>query len=78
MRSAVAIFSQQPPDGALPTLYAATAPDVSGGEYFGPQGLGGATGPPGRASSSPSSRDAALAGRLWEASERLTGLSYGA
>ncbi len=73
----VAVLSQEPPGGALPTLYAATAPDVKGGEYFGPRGLGGMTGSPARARSSPRSRDAAVATRLWEVSEELTGVAYG-
>ena len=31
-------FGQKPKMGALPTLYAATAPDVQGGDYYGPSG----------------------------------------
>jgi NAD(P)-dependent dehydrogenase (short-subunit alcohol dehydrogenase family) len=76
MTTLVALFSQEPPGGALPTLYAATAPDVRGGEYFGPGGLFGMVGPPARARSSPRSKDAAVARRLWEESERLTGVSF--
>jgi NAD(P)-dependent dehydrogenase (short-subunit alcohol dehydrogenase family) len=76
MAAAVAVFSQLPPEGALPTLYAATAPDVRGGEYFGPSRWFGMLGPPERARSSPRSKDAAAAGRLWEASEKLTGVAY--
>jgi len=76
MWAIVQVFSHEPPKGALPTLYAATAPDVRGGEYFGPSGLAGCLGPPGRARSSPRSRDAAAARRLWEASEKLTGVAY--
>ena len=64
------------PGGALPTLHAATAPDVKGGEYFGPGGFGGMTGPPERARSSPRSRNAALAGRLWQVSEQRTGVAF--
>jgi len=76
MAAAVAVFSQLPPEGALPTLYAATAPDVRGGEYFGPSRWFGMVGPPERARSSPRSKDAAAAQRLWEASEKLTGVSF--
>ena len=32
--------------GALPTLYAATADDVRGGDYFGPGGFAEMWGPP--------------------------------
>ena len=38
--------------GALPQLYAATAPGVRGGDYFGPDGLGELWGQP-EAGSSP-------------------------
>jgi NAD(P)-dependent dehydrogenase (short-subunit alcohol dehydrogenase family) len=76
MNAIVAVFSQQPPDGALPSLYAATAPDVRGGEYFGPSGFAGCLGPPGRARSSAASRNAAVAKRLWDVSEELTGVRF--
>jgi NAD(P)-dependent dehydrogenase (short-subunit alcohol dehydrogenase family) len=76
MNAIVAVFSQQPPDGALPSLYAATAPDVCGGEYFGPSGFAGCLGPPGRARSSAASRNTAVAKRLWEVSEQLTGVRF--
>jgi len=76
MNAIVAVFSQQPPDGALPSLYAATAPDVRGGDYFGPSGFAGCLGPPGRARSSAASRNAAVAKRLWEVSEELTGVRF--
>jgi NAD(P)-dependent dehydrogenase (short-subunit alcohol dehydrogenase family) len=68
------IFSQQPPDGALPTLYAATAPDVSGGEYFGPSRMFEMWGPPKRAVSSARARDEAVARKLWTVSQELTGI----
>lgn len=32
-------FAQKGPMGALPTLYAATAPDIQGGDYIGPDGF---------------------------------------
>ena len=76
MHAVVAVFSQSPPEGALPSLYAATAPDVKGGEYFGPSGFAGCIGPPGRARSSPRSKDSAAARRLFEVSERLTGVTF--
>jgi NAD(P)-dependent dehydrogenase (short-subunit alcohol dehydrogenase family) len=76
-RFAVKLFSQAPPGGALPTLYAATAPGVSGGDYFGPGRLMELVGPPKPAYSSPASKDMAVAARLWEVSERLTQVAYG-
>ncbi|MEN8160151.1 MAG: oxidoreductase [Myxococcota bacterium] len=76
MEAIVRVFSQSAPEGALPTLYAATAADVRGGEYFGPSGFMGCLGPPGRARSTARSRDAELARRLWDVSEQLTGVRY--
>lgn len=61
--------------GALPTLYAATAPDVAGGDYFGPGGLFEMAGPPVRAFPSSRARNDETARRLWEVSERLTGVT---
>ena len=62
--------------GTLPTLRAATDPQVLGGEYFGPCGLSGMRGYPVLAKSSKASRDEATARRLWEVSEELTGVRF--
>jgi NAD(P)-dependent dehydrogenase (short-subunit alcohol dehydrogenase family) len=62
--------------GALPTLRAAADPAASGGDYYGPAGLGEFTGYPARVHSSARSLDAGLQRRLWDESERLTGVSY--
>jgi NAD(P)-dependent dehydrogenase (short-subunit alcohol dehydrogenase family) len=70
------LLAQDAASGALPMLYAATAPDVRGGEYFGPEGLGEMWGSPKRVVSNARSRDAAVASRLWAASEDLTGVRY--
>ena len=69
-------MAQEALAGALPTLYAATAPDVAGGDYFGPGGLFEMAGPPGRAFLSSRVRNDETAQRLWEVSERLTGVTY--
>jgi NAD(P)-dependent dehydrogenase (short-subunit alcohol dehydrogenase family) len=76
MHGIVAAFSQEPAEGALPSLYAATAPDVQGGEYFGPDDTFGMTGSPARARSSSRSKDMADASRLWSVSEELTGVTF--
>jgi NAD(P)-dependent dehydrogenase (short-subunit alcohol dehydrogenase family) len=70
------LFAQSDAQGALPALYAATMPDVTGGEYFGPDGFSGARGYPTRAHTTKAARDPDLARRLWEVSEELTGVSY--
>ncbi len=64
--------------GALPTVYAATAPDVVGGDYIGPDGFFEQRGHPRKVRSNARSRDRADAIRLWEVSETLTGVSYDA
>lgn len=64
-------------DGALPTVMAATLPQVKGGDYYGPQGFMEMKGPPGPAEIKPQARDAEVARRLWAESERLTGVHYG-
>ncbi|WP_299235878.1 oxidoreductase [Natronomonas sp.] len=76
MRAANRLFAQSPKRGALPLLYAATAPDVSGGEYIGPDGFLNMRGYPEPQRSSERSYDEALAERLWSLSESETGVTY--
>lgn len=71
-----AIFAQPAEMGALPQLYAATTPEVHGGEYFGPDGMGGSRGYPKKVGSSRASRDEQTAGALWALSEQLTGVRF--
>lgn len=70
------LFAQSAAMGVLPMLYAATAPDVSGGDYIGPGGLGEWRGYPKKVFSSKRSYDEELAETLWEMSEELTGVTY--
>ncbi|KAB8140355.1 SDR family NAD(P)-dependent oxidoreductase [Chloroflexia bacterium SDU3-3] len=60
--------------GALPTLYAATAPQAAAGGYYGPDQLGETRGYPAPARVPAPALDTASAARLWEESERLTGV----
>ena len=69
-------MAQEAPAGALPTLYAATAQDVTGGDYYGPQGWFEMTGPPAKAYMSKHAKNNENAKKLWELSERLTGVAY--
>ena len=62
--------------GAWPTLFAATAPGVHGGEYFGPDGLLETRGRPGLAERSAAAADPAVAERLWVVSQDLTELGW--
>jgi len=75
MRSLNPFFAQPPKMGVLPTLYAATAPGVRGGDYYGPTSLE-LRGYPKKVVSSASSHDEALARRLWTVSEELTQVKY--
>jgi NAD(P)-dependent dehydrogenase (short-subunit alcohol dehydrogenase family) len=62
--------------GALGTLRAATDPAVRGGDYYGPVRWRGERGCPQRISSSERSHDEGDQRRLWQESERLTGVRY--
>jgi NAD(P)-dependent dehydrogenase (short-subunit alcohol dehydrogenase family) len=70
------ILAQSAERGALPTLYAATAPGVQGGEYFGPDGPGEFRGLPKKVEAIPPAYDEDNGRRLWDASEELTGVRF--
>ncbi|GAA3853857.1 oxidoreductase [Streptomyces sedi] len=59
--------------GAMPTLYAATAPDVAPDSFTGPATVRGRRTPTLRA---PWTLNDAVARRLWQVSEELTGVRY--
>ena len=70
-------FMAMPPrQGALPTLFAATAGDVRPGGYYGPGGPGEFWGYPRQVGSNRESNDAAVAERLWTVSEELVGVRF--
>jgi NAD(P)-dependent dehydrogenase (short-subunit alcohol dehydrogenase family) len=69
-------FAQDAASGALPSLYAATAAEVRGGEYFGPSGAMELRGPPKRVKAMPKAYDRAAARRLWSMSVELTGVDF--
>lgn len=72
--AAVRLVGQSPRAGAEPLLYAATEPDVAGGDYYGPalHIRGHVT----RAHMSAGALDASSAEKLWHASEDLTGVAF--
>jgi NAD(P)-dependent dehydrogenase (short-subunit alcohol dehydrogenase family) len=70
------VFAQSDVQGAWPQLYAATMPDVAGGEYFGPDGIFENQGHPDRVQGTRRARNEVDAARLWDVSEELTGVSY--
>jgi NAD(P)-dependent dehydrogenase (short-subunit alcohol dehydrogenase family) len=71
------LITQPSERGALPQLYAAVADDVSSGDYIGPDGWGEVRGYPKKTRALPRGRDPEVMKRLWELSERLTGVHYG-
>lgn len=75
--SAYAAMNTQPTEqGALPQLYAATARDVRGGQFFGPAGKGEQRGEVTEVQAAAEARDPGVGKRLWEVSERLTHVDY--
>lgn len=69
-------FTQSAAMGALPTIRAAVDPDVKGADYYGPGGRGERFGYPMRVESSEASHNEGDAEKLWEVSEKLTGVKY--
>jgi NAD(P)-dependent dehydrogenase (short-subunit alcohol dehydrogenase family) len=69
-------FFQPVPQGALPSLLAATSPKAEPGGYYGPTGLMEVRGLPGKVRVPQQSLDVAMARRLWEVSEDLAGLRF--
>lgn len=67
------LVTQPAARGALPTLYAATVPDLPGGSYIGPDGPGGLQGHPVPVASSARSHDRQLAAALWSRCEDMIG-----
>jgi len=70
------LIAQSDEDGALPTLYAATFPDLPGGSFIGPDGPGEFRGAPKVVDSTSASKDETKAARLWKVSEERTGVVY--
>lgn len=70
------LLFQPAAQGALPTLYAATAPEAKGGGYYGPNGLGETRGFPKTANIPAPALDVNVAARLWTVSEELTGVTF--
>jgi len=68
--------TQPPQMGALPSLYAATHPDIVGSDYIGPSGFREMSGHPVHVGSSKRANDLEAATALWEASESLSGVCF--
>ena len=70
-----AVLAQSDEAGAMPSIYAATMPDVRTGDYWGPS-FAELRGAPKRVGRSRAADDDVTARRLWERSEELTGVAY--
>jgi hypothetical protein len=71
-------FLQSAQAGAWPTVFAATAPGLVGGELVAPDGIAQGRGRPVVVPVFSSGRDAAAAARLWELAREATGVDFGA
>jgi NAD(P)-dependent dehydrogenase (short-subunit alcohol dehydrogenase family) len=70
------LIAQDAAMGSLPTLRAATDPEVLGGQYYGPDGFAEMRGYPRVVASNARSHDVEVQRRLWAVSEELTGVVY--
>lgn len=73
MRVLNALLSQSAEQGALPQLYAAAAPGVTGGDYIGPDGWMQMRGYPKKHRAKESAYDTEAAQALWRLSVEMTG-----
>jgi NAD(P)-dependent dehydrogenase (short-subunit alcohol dehydrogenase family) len=71
------LLGQDAAHGAWSALYAATMPNVQGGQYWGPDGIMEIRGTPTLVKIYPQARDQSTLARLWDVSETLTGVTYG-
>ena len=70
------LFAQSAEMGALPSLYAATVPDLPGGTFVGPDGFLEQRGYPHIVTAAGKAYDEDAWRRLWMLSEELTGVRY--
>jgi len=71
------LFGMKTPQGALPTLRAATDPQARGGDFYGPHGWRGMKGYPVKERNiNPLAHDKMLSQKLWDISTKLTAITY--
>jgi hypothetical protein len=70
------VLAQSAEEGALSTLFAATAPNVKGASFIGPKKFGGLRGAPEYTHGNATSYRQQLGINLWDVSEELTGVSW--
>jgi NAD(P)-dependent dehydrogenase (short-subunit alcohol dehydrogenase family) len=76
LAAATPVVGQSAAAGALPTLYAATTPDLPGGTLVGPSQMLGMHGAPKVTGTSGAARDPVAAAKLWKMSEETTGVTF--
>ncbi len=76
LKPLMSIFIQEQEMGALPEIRAAVDRDVIGGEYYGPDGFNEMKGFPVIVQSNQASHNLGDAKKLWEVSEKLTGVKF--
>ncbi|MFC2139324.1 oxidoreductase [Bacteroidota bacterium] len=69
-------FAMKVRQGTLPTLRAAIDDSAKSGDYYGPDGFQEWKGYPVKVESNPLSHDTKISGRLWDISEKMTGVNY--
>jgi NAD(P)-dependent dehydrogenase (short-subunit alcohol dehydrogenase family) len=69
-------MSHSAAEGAQPTLFAATSGQAAPSGYYGPNGFYELKGSVAPAAIFPRAKDEAVAAKLWEVSERLTGVNW--
>jgi NAD(P)-dependent dehydrogenase (short-subunit alcohol dehydrogenase family) len=74
-RVGAVLLAQEVEIGALPQLFAATAPDVSGGDYIGPRGIRGLRGYPAKIRPLGPALSEQQGSALWELTAKLTGIT---
>lgn len=73
MELANGVLAQSAEQGAYQQLYALTEPNISGGSFWGPNGFQALRGYPVQETPSEAAQDEAVAAKLWQVSEQLTG-----
>lgn len=75
-RTLLPFMFQEPAQGALPTLFAATSPDAKGGLYYGPDKMDEIRGFPAIAKVPSQAEDENVASKLWKESLQLTKVQF--
>ena len=70
------LVAQSAADGALPILYAATAPHVANGDFYGPDSWFGLKGHPKKQTAASKAYDNDLAAAFWKRCEELTNVKF--